>query len=101
MALPEVDHQFLQLLTIAYNHFPGAANSVTVTASDSNTDTDTVARPKRNRFSVEMDVNQLPMKREDSQRASIKEEEIETESFDIESVGSKKTSDVMNQCICV
>ena len=63
---------------------------MTVTASDSNTDTDTIARPKRNRFSVEMDGNLLPMEREDSQSAtSIKEEEIETASFDVESVESE------------
>ena len=49
-----------------------------VTASDSNTDTESLVKPKRNRFSVEMDGNQSPWEREDSLSGRrVKEEEKE------------------------
>jgi len=61
----------------------GAATTTTVTASDSNTDTESLVKPKRNRFSVEMDGNQSPWEREDSLSGGrVKEGEKESNHFE-------------------
>ena len=69
--------------TVSSFSCPGATTTTTVTASDSNTDTESLVKPKRNRFSVEMDGNQSPWEREDPLRGGgVKEGERESNHFE-------------------